>query len=97
VDPSGKLITLPLQDVVQQSVDKNTTQDNFNSDYYKYNTLYGRDVVTGKYPEGGAGPNVSYLFVHPLLYLAPNIDGVRSDNGYNILSDDTKQNKQSDV
>lgn len=97
VDPSGKLITLPLQDVVQQSVDENITQDNFNSDYYKYNTLYGRDVVTGKYPEGGAGPNVSYLFVHPLLYLAPNIDGVRSDNGYNILSDDTKQNKQSDV
>ena len=52
--------------------------------------------VSVDYPYGGAGPNVSYMFIRPLLYLAPNTD-LCVDNNIQFVSRDLTQNKYGEA
>ena len=67
---------------------------NPDTDVYKYNTHFGKDLDTGEFPYGGAGVNVSYMYVRPLLYLAPNVTKLYNDGSeYNVLSEEWLQNE----
>lgn len=70
--------------------------NNPNVQQYKFNTTTqidnSGDVV--EYPYGGAGPKVSYIFIRPLLYLAPNTQSC-VDNGIQLVSRDLEQNQYS--
>lgn len=65
---------------------------NNQSTKYQLDELSSDGDVAVDYPYGGAGPKVSYMFVRPLLYLAPNTD-LCKDNNIQFVSRDLTQNK----
>ena len=99
----------------QSIIPTDVVYNNPDPDVYKYNSLYGNttnqvtlyDESANKiegtsetiYPYGGAGTRVSYMFVRPLLYLAPNASGNTVDPAKNIrlISRDNNQNRFEDV
>ena len=84
-----------LESIVSDSV-KIPEEYVYNPDtnVYKYNTHFGKNLDTDEFPYGGAGVNVSYMYIRPLLYLAPNVTKMYNDGSeYNVLSEEWLQNE----